>query len=55
MKSRNGIFKPFFNPKIELSNAPYGKYVVKLSLNNHQYFQERKEAVLFIKSFTKEI
>lgn len=55
MKSRNHFFKPFFNPKIEQSHSQYGKFVVKLSLNNHQYFQERKEAVLFIKNFTKEI
>jgi hypothetical protein len=54
MKVRNYIFKPFFSPKIEICNSPYGKYMVILSENHHKYFEEKKDAREFIKNFTKE-
>lgn len=55
MKPINELVKEFFNPKIEICNSVHGKYVIKLSANNHQHFHEKKDARDFIKNYTKEI
>lgn len=51
----NAKFKPHFNPKIETCNNERGNYVIKLSISHHEHFWERKDAVEFIKNYSKEL
>jgi hypothetical protein len=54
-QTKGFYYEPFENPVIEKSNSSYGNYVIKLDEVTFRFFFKKRDAVLFLENYRKEV